>query len=257
MATLDVHYLPQFVAEADLAGEVVVVIDQLRASSTICQALASGAADVTAFLEVGEAVRAAQQLRNHEAGAEVLLGGERGGKRIDGFDLGNSPTEYTPDRVFGRRLFFTTTNGTMALRHTRLARRVLVGSALNLGRVVAELRGEQYAHILCAGTNGHVSRDDQLIAGAIAHGLAEAPGQPREGNPAADAVVREWQELLTTARALGRTAADQLAIELRDTPGGKNLIEIGMDGDLAVCAEIDALRVLPVYDPGSGRVTAG
>jgi len=257
MPTLSVHYLPQFVSEADLAGDTVVVIDQLRASSTICQALASGAADVTAFLEVGEAVRAAQRLRDDEGRGDVLLGGERGGKRIQGFDLGNSPTEYTPDLVFGRRVFFTTTNGTTALRHTRLARRVLVGSALNLSRVIAELRGEEDAHILCAGTNGHVSRDDQLIAGAIACGLAQTEGAPREADRAADAVAREWQELLTTARALGRTPAEQLAIELRETPGGKNLLEIDMGGDLAVCAEIDALRVLPVYDPASGRVTAG
>lgn len=249
--TLHVHYLPQFVAEADLAGDTVVVIDLLRASTTICQALAAGARDVTAFLEVGDVVRAADAEPDR---TELILGGERGGELIEGFDLGNSPAEYTPDEVFGQRVFFTTTNGTMALQHTRLAARVIVGAVVNLSAVVEAIADEERVHLLCAGTNGHVTREDQLAAGAIVHGLA-ARGE-RDLNDLAASVLGEWNELLTTARALGRPVADQLALELRDTQGGKNLIALGMEADLPRCAAIDTLDLVPTYDPATRRITA-
>ncbi|MEN1678862.1 MAG: 2-phosphosulfolactate phosphatase [Planctomycetota bacterium] len=247
---LHCHYLPQFVSESDLAGDAVVVIDLLRASTTICRALASGAAEVQAFLDVAGVVRAAER-----AGREsVILGGERGGVTIEGFDLGNSPLEYTPDTVFGKKVFFTTTNGTAALTHARLARRVVVGAAVNLSAVVESLREEPAVHLLCAGTSGHVTREDRLAAGAIAVGLMEHGH--RDTNDQADRVLGEWQELLTTARALGRTPSQQLAMELRDTPGGKNLLELDMDEDLPECAAIDALDIVPEYDPKTGRITA-
>lgn len=250
---ISVHYLPQFVAEADLAEQTIVVIDLLRASTTICRALASGARDVTAFRDVGDVVRAAEARGDR---SDLILGGERGGELIPGFDLGNSPAEYTPDRVFGRGVLFTTTNGTMALQHARLASRVLVGAAVNLSAVVETLADEPSVHLLCAGTNGHVTREDKLAAGAIAHLLGQAEGVEADFDDAAAAVVREWDELLTTAHALGRTASEQLALELRDTQGGKNLIALGMDDDLPLCAEIDALDVVPEYDPATGRVAA-
>src|SRR5688572_5542963 len=105
MPSLYVHYLPQFCAEHDLADAAVVVIDQLRASSTVCHALAAGAKDVVPFVEVDALLSAAGEYDR----SQVLLGGERGGELIQGFDLGNSPAEYTPDVVFGKRILFTTT----------------------------------------------------------------------------------------------------------------------------------------------------
>ena len=253
MKTLTVHYLPQFVSESDLAGDTVVVIDLLRASTTICHALAAGATEVFAFREVGDAVRAAEARGDRST---LLLGGERGGERIEGFDLGNSPAEYTPDQVFGKQVFFTTTNGTLALQHARLAKRVLVGAAANLSVLVDVLKSEENIHLLCAGTNGRVSREDQLIAGAIAHELDSRETDQRNRNDAAESVAREWQELLNTARALGRSTSEQLAIELCDTPGGKNLIAIGQDDDLPLCAKIDTHDLVPEYDPGTGRIEA-
>jgi len=208
LKTLQVHYLPQFVAEADLAGETVIVVDLLRASTTICHALAAGAADVTAFLEVGELVRAAQAAPHRD---ELVLGGERQGRRIDGFDLGNSPAEYTADEVFGRRVFFTTTNGTMALQHTRLAARVLVGALVNLTATVDAAAADDAVHVLCAGTNGHVTREDQLAAGAIAHELLRR--DQRDCSDLARAVLGEWQELLNTAAALGRQVKQVIAVD--------------------------------------------
>jgi len=249
--TLTVHYLPQFVREADLAGATVVVIDLLRASTTICHALAAGARAVRPYLHVDDVARAAEG----EDRSRTLLSGERGCLPIEGFDLGNSPAEYTPEVVFGCEILFTTTNGTVALNHARLAKRIAVGAVVNLSAVAQCLCTEPDVHLLCAGTNGHVTREDQLGAGAIAHELL-VRNPRRETNDQAQSVLGEWQELLTTARAMGRTPADQLAIELRATQGGKNLIAQGLDDDLPRCAAIDTLDLVPEFDPQTGYITA-
>lgn len=247
---LSVHYLPQFVAEHEFAGGTVVMIDLLRASTTICHALAAGAADVIPFVEVDDLRRAAEGLDR----ANVVLGGERGGERIKGFDLGNSPEEYTASAVFDKRVLFTTSNGTRALHHARFAARVLVGSIANLTAVVHCLSHDVAVHLLCAGTNGHVSREDILAAGAIAYEVTHADRPDRRLNEAAESARGEWQELLTTARALGRAADEQLAEELRDTPHGKTLVKLGFGRDLTVCARRDSAPVTPIYESHSGRI---
>lgn len=249
---LFVHYLPQFVGESELAASTVIVVDLLRASSTICQALKSGARCVVPLLEVDETLRRAERIGREQ----VILGGERGGQIIPGFDLGNSPPDYSPESVFGRQVLFTTTNGTRALHHARLAKEVLIGAALNRATVVEAVRGAEEVHILCAGTGGVVTREDILAAGAIANRLGEIlSAQKPETNEWADAAEREWQELLAVARASGRSPSEQLALELRETPGGKNLLAVGYDDDLKFCSRLDALDVLPEFNPLSGEIT--
>ena len=111
--TLYVHLLPQLVLPSVLEGAVAVVIDVLRASTTIIYALAAGCTAVLPVAEVEEARTTAGRMR----AGKVILGGERGGKPIEGFDLGNSPAEYTPEMCKGAALVLTTTNGTRRLRH--------------------------------------------------------------------------------------------------------------------------------------------
>lgn len=246
---LRVHFLPQFVGDHELAGGTVVVVDLVRASTTICHALAAGARDVVPFVEVAETLHAAALYHR----ADVLLGGERGGERIEGFDLGNSPQEYTPEVVFGRRILFTTTNGTRALRHAHLGNRVVIGAVVNLAAVVASVSKSENVDILCAGTAGHVTREDILAAGAIVAGL-RVPKSSWQTNESAERSLAEWEELCTAARAAGRSLSEQLAVELRDTQGGKKLIRVGLDDDLAVCAAIDALDVIPELDLREGRI---
>jgi 2-phosphosulfolactate phosphatase len=249
---LSVHYLPKFVAAGDLAGSTVVVVDLLRASTTICHALRSGAACVVPVLEVDDALKRAEQLGRDR----VILGGERGGKLIEGFDLGNSPSEYTPDKVSGRTLIFTTTNGTRALHHAHLADRVLVGSVVNRARIVAAVRDAPRVDILCAGTGGNVTREDILAAGALVAGLlAASPADRWETNEGADAARREWEEIVTSAHANGRTLNDHFARELENTPGGRNLLAIGHHHDLVDCAQLDTLDVVPTWNPHDGRIT--
>jgi 2-phosphosulfolactate phosphatase len=251
---LNVHPLPTLVAENALVGSTAVVIDLLRASTTICQALASGAADVVPFLEIDDAKAAAAAANSATDRDAILLGGERGGKRIEGFDLGNSPAEYTPAAVAGRRVFLTTTNGTRALHHARLARRVVVGSLVNLSAVVASIRKDPQIDILCAGTGSEVTREDLLAAGAIVDTLCFADEAVWQLNEYADAARRDWRDVCEAARAVGRTIDKHLAIELRGTPGGRNLLSIGMDQDLVACARIDALDVLPELNVREWRI---
>ncbi|NOY30642.1 MAG: 2-phosphosulfolactate phosphatase [Planctomycetes bacterium] len=251
MPELNVHYLPQFVAESELAGSVVVVVDLLRASTTICHALASGANSVVPCLEIDEAWAKAKQFSRDE----IVLGGERGGEQIEGFDLGNSPADYTADQVFGRTVLFTTTNGTRALAHARLASRVFIGAANNRAALVETLADSPRIDILCAGTDGKITREDNLAAGAICDGLlSQASASPWQTNEWAQAALGEWQELKNLAQAEGRTASEQLALELCVTPGGMNLLVLGYDTDLVLCAQLDTLDVVPEMDLGSGEL---
>lgn len=246
--TLSVHNLPQHVDRQELAGATVVVIDLLRASSTICTALANGATEVVPFLEVEDARKAAADDRSN-----IILGGERGGNRIDGFDLGNSPAEYTSDRVQGKRVFFTTTNGTRALEHARLANRIVVGALVNLSAVAESIRDADNIQILCAGTDEKETSEDILAAGALVARLTNASS---EWNATAEAqsAFREWQSILA-AQAASWSFAEYLAEVLRNTPGGKNLLAIGHEHDLHDCARIDSLQVVPEFHPTTGRIT--
>ena len=246
---LAIHYLPQFVAETELADHVVVMVDLLRASTTICQALKSGAKCVVPCVEVDQTLAKAERYeRSH-----IVLGGERGGERIPGFDLGNSPADYTADQVFNRTVLFTTTNGTKALAHAHLARQTLIGAALNRQAVVAAVAQADHVDILCAGTGGKVTREDLLVAGAIGSELL-AQVKPRSTNPWCDSACREWQELLTTSRAWDRTPSEQLAVELQETLGGKNLLALGYDNDLTFCAQLDTLDFVPELDRSTGQI---
>jgi 2-phosphosulfolactate phosphatase len=235
-----------------LAGSTVIVIDVLRATSTICQALASGAREVVPFLEIEDALVVAAKTDRRE----IVLGGERGGKRIDGFDLGNSPAEYTPLTVGGRRVFITTTNGTRALHHARLAKRVILGSFLNLSAVVASVKDADRVDILCAGTDGAETSEDILAVGAIVYKLladASARWRPDDNAIAAE---HKWQTLEQAAKANSAPLHELVVTELRHSCGGENLIAVGNGSDLADCAQVDVLDVVPEFNIHDWRITA-
>jgi 2-phosphosulfolactate phosphatase len=109
---------------------------------------------------------------------------------------------------------------------------------------------------LCAGTDGHPTGEDILMAGAIVDRLCTLPGAKWHLNDVAATARQEWQWLVETAKAESRSVSEQLAIELRDTAGGHNLIEIGLDQDVVDCAEIDRLDIAPKLDVRAWRITA-
>jgi len=245
--TINVHLLPELVSPGRLDGATAVVIDLLRASTTIAAALAAGAQCVIPCLDVEEARRVAASV-----GANAVLGGERGGLRIDGFDLGNSPAEYTRESVGGRTIVFTTTNGTRALTACGGAERVLLGALVNLSAVCRVLADCPRVELVCAGTQGEITREDELAAGAFVVRLRQAAGEERVAlNDQAQLVASDW--LRTTSGAGGQAA---LIEALRQSRGGRNLAAIHQDGDIALAAAIDSLDVVPRFDAGTGRIIA-
>jgi 2-phosphosulfolactate phosphatase len=248
---IDVYLLPALVEPAELAGKVVVVIDVLRATTTIVHALAHGATQVIPCLEVAEAMQ-------HAITTPALRGGERGGKLIPGFDLGNSPQEYNREVVGGKTVLFTTTNGTRAMQRCRLARRVLIGAFVNFSALCRELATEPQVALVCAGTDGHVTREDTLLAGAIVDDLARAGGDShREANTSrSPLVLNDQAEIAADSwQTAVRVLTDRpLGIMLRDSRGGRNLIEIGQENDIDIAAQLDKFDIVPELDLAAWRI---
>ena len=251
------HNLFNRMPRGAVAGGIAVVIDVLRASTTIVTALAHGAVGVRPVPTVDEARALAGGVGS---GSGMLLGGERGGLRIDGFDLGNSPLEYAADRVTGRRIVITTTNGTAALAASTAASEVLIGAFVNrtavaaLARSLAAERGAVDIHLVCAGTDGAVTEEDLLAAGAI---LDAASRHPQAGDdtldPPAHAALGTFREV---AAAAGRDLPHGIATAFARSLGGTNLIALGMEADLPAAAAIDSLPVVPRLDRHTGWLSA-
>jgi 2-phosphosulfolactate phosphatase len=166
--------------------------------------------------------------------------------RIEGFDCGNSPAEYTSERVAGKTLVFTTTNGTRAVARCSAAERVLIASLVNLSAVcgaIADRPGP--VDIVCAGTDGCITREDIVTAGAIVDSLCDP----------SSAVAWRWSDEALVARDAWRgiVATEQprqsLLAALRDSAGGRNLVALGFDADIVAAAEVDCLTVAPVVAP--------
>lgn len=227
---LDVLWLPAEVETLDLGDRLVVVVDVLRATTSILAALEAGARSVIPVGSTEEAMRVADS-RGRQG---TLLCGERGGRRIEGFDLGNSPADYTADAVEGATLVYDTTNGTGAIRRARSAAEVVLGSFWNLSAVADRVSASgRPAVVLCAGREGRVSADDALCAGHLVEALAERGEEPRMGDGA------------LAARALARLHGPPTPDWLSTTGAGAALVEIGLEEDLERCARLDVSRGLP------------
>jgi len=250
---LNVYALPRYVEPVELAGGTVVVIDVLRASTTIIYALDAGAREVVPCLEIADARKLAEQLPFDE----IVLGGEREGILIDGFDLGNSPEDYTPDRVEGKTVIFTTTNGTRAMIHARMADEVLIGAFVNAGAIVDRLMNREKVCIVCAGTDGRISEDDALVAGLLVDRLQRRGGIVYQQNAQAITAREFWLNAFALPQALGAEplAAERLAGELRKTLGAQNLLALEMDADILAAAQIDRFDLVPRLDPQTFRIT--
>lgn len=225
-----------------------VVVDVLRATTTIVHALASSARQVVLCGEVDEA---REQSRAWWESAAVLAG-ERDGVKIDGFDLGNSPTEFTPAAVAGRAVFFTTTNGTRALLKCRAAAHVYAGALVNRRAVVERLRDAVKVRIVCAGTRGEITRDDALTAGAIVAGLVEQRPGEYELDDEAAMVCDAWNGLMQPLVGQPDDVIRTRLVEaLRQSLGGRNLIALGMDADIVTAARLDHFALVPELDRSS------
>ena len=252
--TLNVYSLPRFVVPSEMAGGTAVVIDVLRATTTIVHALAAGAEEILPCLEVSEALSLAKEFSRDN----ILLGGERHGTPIEGFDLGNSPEEYMSKRVAGKKVIFTTTNGTRAMIHAQQADEILLAAFVNASAVARRLFDRERVNILCAGTDGKIGHDDVLRAGMLVERLLREGGMVYQQNGQAITARETWLHAFALPIALGAEprSPDRLADELRKSPGGQNLMGLGLDEDILAAARIDEFDLVPKLDPQTMRIRA-
>jgi 2-phosphosulfolactate phosphatase len=160
LKTVDVCLTPDLMHQYSVADRSVVVVDIFRATSCMVTALANGVASITPFASLDDC--RAMKAQGYDTA------GERDGKKVEGFDHGNSPFEYMVDEMKGKRLAFTTTNGTQAIAKSLGAREIIIGSFLNLSAVAKHVMdGGNNVLIVCAGWKGKFNLEDTLFAGAL------------------------------------------------------------------------------------------
>ena len=229
MRELFVVYDPEVLTGEFLADRTAVVIDVLRATSSTIQALASGAERVRPVATVEEA----RQLKERSPAGSVVLGGERGGMQIEGFDVGNSPQEFSPQTIAGKTVVMTTTNGTRAILMAAGAERLYVTALTNVEATARALgtrcRGDVV--LIGSGTERRISWEDALCAGAVVERLADG-GDFHLTDSALIAleVWKAWKADLDTALRRGR--------------GGRNIAGLGLEEAFSSCAAVDSAPIV-------------
>lgn len=234
---LAVHFTPVGVNPGSIAGKPVLVIDILRATTTMVTALAQGARAILPAASADDALKLAQNLER----GSVLLAGERRSERIPGFALGNSPLEMAPNVVAGKTLVMTTTNGIQAVLAAESGRPVLIGAAVNFRAAAAQAwRAFEEAGeltILCAGREKGFSLEDAYAAGRFVEAIV--PGKLRRGLEVNDAVV--------AARELVRKFGGDWKKAVSASVHARWLRELNLAQDVAFAAQADFFDLVPVY----------
>ncbi|MFN3840377.1 MAG: 2-phosphosulfolactate phosphatase [Cyclobacteriaceae bacterium] len=224
MKTIDVCLTPDLMHLYPVSNRTVVVVDILRATSTMVTALANGAESILPLADL-------ETCRNKGA-MGYITSGERDGKKVDGFDKGNSPFEYMDSDIRGKKIAFTTTNGTQAIEKSRGAKEIIIGSFLNFSSVVNHLLlGENSVLIVCAGWKGRVNLEDTLFAGAVVDKLKNYLG------PDCDAPL--------AARHLYTVAKPDMQKFLSESSHVKRLNQLNIHKDFEFCLTVDHYKILP------------
>ena len=225
---IHVHLTPQLADPRQLQGADAVVIDVLRATTTIVHALAAGCACVHPCAEIDEAKSIAANLKR-----QALLAGERGGKPIPDFDLGNSPREFTAKKCKGKSVVFTSTNGTQAIVRALEAERLLIAGFVNFSAVCEHLCHEtRPVHIVCAGYEGTPTIEDTLCAGAFVEFFCEEMDVRLN-----DSARLAWDCFENHGRILLGA--------LQVSRSGEHLTELGYGADIAIAAAVDKFAIVP------------
>ena len=227
---------PHTLDYVELEGKTVVVIDVLRSSTTICASLLAGARGVIPVAEPGEA----GELRAKLGPDASVLAGERGGVKIENFQFGNSPTEFTPESVSGKSVILCTTNGTRVFGMASHAALVFSGALVNAS-VVAEAvaTADVDTVIVCSGREGGFSIEDTLCGGLLIDRLTHKHGRRLVLNDAA-----------ALARLLYQERKDALKDAIAQGEHGRYLAGLGLAGDVELCSRVDSMSVIPVLKDG-------
>lgn len=218
--------------ELYFTGKTVVVIDVLRASSTVVNALNNGAREIIPVASVEFAVKISGGLFS----GQTLIGGERNTKKIDGFALGNSPLEYKPEIVSGKSIIFYTTNGSKAIVKAKFAENLFVCCYLNMNAVANYIVSlNKDFEILCSGKPNSMSLEDTVCAGRL---IAEVQK------------IKPDVELTDSAKAsliLNKSFGKSIHNMLKQTEHGQVLLENGFTDDLRFCSKLNMSEIIPYY----------
>lgn len=227
---------PVVVDELYFTGKTTVVIDVLRATSTITTALQNGAKEIVPVATVEFAVKVSGGM----FGGQTLLGGERNTKKIEGFALGNSPLEYTEDIVSGKSIILYTTNGTKAIAKAKFSETLVACSFNNISAIASFLTGlNEDVEVVCAGKSNNFSMEDTVCAGKLLSEMLK---------------INEDISLSDSARAgiaLSKSFGKSLLKMLKETEHGKILLENGYEEDLKYCSKLNSSNAIPYF---SGNV---
>jgi 2-phosphosulfolactate phosphatase len=224
---IEVALTPALLPLYDVENSIVVVIDIFRATSSMCYGIENGADAIIPVSQVEECLAYAEK--------GYLIAAERNGEVVEGFDFGNSPFSYTAEKVAGKTVVLTTTNGTHALHLSRKAKNIVIGSFLNL-TALADWLGNQNENILlvCAGWKNKFNLEDTVFAGAIVDKL-------KDGDFKTD-------DSATAAADLWNLAKDDLGAYLSKTSHSDRLKKLGIEEDIAFCLNVDVTTAIPILD---------
>lgn len=229
------HFSYSHFDELTLSGKSVVVIDVLRATSTMITALKNGARSILPVDTVEFARKAPSQL----FGGQLVLGGERNTKRIDGFNYGNSPLEYTHEEIHGKAIVLFTTNGTRAIMRAKYADELYICAFLNVSAVAETVyKPGKQLHIICAGRNNEFGLEDAVCAGVLIRKLQERGGEFHLNDAA------------TTSVLLAHQFENNIPELMKVCDHGKVLEENGFAADLEYCGRTDSIPLVPFMQAG-------
>ncbi|MEQ8535906.1 MAG: 2-phosphosulfolactate phosphatase family protein [Coleofasciculus sp. D1-CHI-01] len=237
---LFIYHTPEL-TPTDTTPDCAIAVDVLRATTTIATALHAGAEAVQAFSDIDQLMQVSEQWLPEKR----IRAGERGGSKVAGCDLGNSPLDCTPERVQGRRLFITTTNGTRALQRVQNAPVVLAAAMVNRQTVVKYLLEQkpETVWLVGSGWEGSYSLEDTACAGAIADSLISQTNHSLSDIAGNDEVIG--------ALALYTQWKDKMLEMFHHASHGQRLLRLNGHEDLKYCAQADSLDVLPIQkEPG-------
>ena len=236
---VDIQLLPLAPKPALLSERTIVVIDVLRATSVMVHAMSQGALEIVPVTTVEEAY----QLKSSFPPGTTLLGGERGSRRIEGFDLGNSPREYVSQTVRGKRLILTTTNGTRAFHLVASGYEILVASFFNIGAIAKRcVAQDRNIFIFPSGDEGNFSLEDTVCGGMLMDRMVWG---------------QRWWDLTDAARAalmLYQRFKEDLIEPLRLSKHGRDLVTLELGEDLLFCAQPDTTDLVPIFKDGMIRL---